>query len=544
MTTLISRLSRTPTTLTSTSQKVSTREQPLCLKLVVRLLPPLLTKDEFFKQVSEFYPDNKIIGDYYVQGHLPENPYEQQTYSRAYVLFKVHDDVQEFVLLVSGKPFFEPDAEDPFTPLIEKSLINRLPGKAPVSKKSESKIENQETYKRFLAFLEGKNGATEYSFLEVLKDVRKEKRRKHKALVDVSTSDRKSTKKGKEEKGKHVEDESKTLSSKKISKKDGKERVKNKNKENKRKENKNKSKDQKDESNSPNGQHNAADNEKTKHKSEGTPSESQLSILKDRVKDSKLSKQSSNLAGPASSNVQDSSKRVETSENDQGKKSQKLSSDKSQVPKLKDIKSKKAPKLKEDKSKVRDVSDSNSNNPSKHTETLANEESSTPTKRKGSKKNKSKGLVKQKGTESKSLQCELKDDSANSELQSPGSKNNFSSAEVPSESQQITDKSDNKSALNQKEVSSQSSKVSKRIGSAHNSKSLLKQKHPDSSSNPKVPTLDESGNKNVHELLDTSMDNTQEKKSEITGKRKRKPRSRKKSDKSDTSDQHEAKEAV
>lgn len=531
MTTLMSRLSRTPTTLTTTSQKVSTREQPLCLKLVVRLLPPLLTKDEFFKQLSEFYPDNKIIGDYYVQGHLPENPYEQQTYSRAYVLFKVHDDVQEFVLLVSGKPFFEPDAEDPFTPLIEKSLSNRLPGKAPVSKKSESKIENQETYKRFLAFLEGKNGATEYSFLEVLKDVRKEKRRKHKALVDVSTSDRKSTKKGKVEKGKHVEDESKTLSSKKISKKDGKERVKNKNKENK-----NKSKDQKDESNSPNGQHNAADNEKTKHKSEGTPSESQLSILKGGVKDSKLSKKSSNLAGPASSNVQDSSKRVETSENDQGKKSQ--------VPKLKDIKSKKEPKLKEDKSIVRDVSDSNSNNPSKHTETQANEESSTPTRSKSSKKNKRKGLVKLKGTESKSHQCEPNDDSVNSELQSPGSKNNFSSAEVPSESQHITDKSDNKSALNQKEVSSQSSKASKRKGSAHNSKSLLKQKNPDSSSNPKVPTIDESGNKNDHELLDTSMENTQEKKSEITGKRKRKPRSRKKSDKSDTSDQHEAKEAV
>ena len=542
MTTLISRLSRTPTAPTTTSQKVSKREQPLCLKLVVRLLPPLLTKDEFFKQLSDYYPDNKIIGDYYVQGHLPENPYEQQTYSRAYVLFKVHDDVQEFVLLVSGKPFFEPGAEDPFTPLVEKSLINRLPGKASV-KRSESKIENQETYKRFLAFLEGKNGATEYSFLEVLKDVRKEKRRKHKALVDVSTSDRKSIKKGKEEKGKQVEDESKTLSNNKLSKKDGKERVKNKNKENKSKENKNKSKDHKYESNSPNGQLNAADNEKMKRKSEGTPSESQLSILKDRVKDSKLSKKSSNLAGPTSSAVQESSKMVDTSENDQGKKGLKFSSEKSQVPKLKDIKSKKAPKLKEDKSKVRDVSDSNSNNPSKHAETLANEESSALTKSKGSKKNKSKGLAKLKGTESKSLPCELNDDSVNSELQSAGSKN-FSSAEVPSESHQITDNPDNKPTLNQREVSSQSSKVSKRKGSAHNSKSLPKQKNPDSSSDPKVPTIEESGNKNVHELLDTSMDNTQEKKSEITGKRKRKPRSRKKSDKSDTSDQHEAKEAV
>lgn len=210
MTSALPRRNQPPSTATTTNQKPIKRDQPVCLKLVIRLLPPLLSKDEFLKQLGQFYPATKIDRDYYVQGHLPDNPYEKQTYSRAYILFKVDTDVQEFVLLVSGKPFFEPGSTEPFTPLIEKCLNNRIPGEhAPTE---PSSIENDEAYKQFLVFLEG-NGGTEYNFVEVLNKLRIEKKRSRKALRDahkgkeeddVSKAKQIAKKKAKKEKRKEI----------------------------------------------------------------------------------------------------------------------------------------------------------------------------------------------------------------------------------------------------------------------------------------------------------------------------------------------------
>ncbi|ODV94936.1 hypothetical protein PACTADRAFT_34686 [Pachysolen tannophilus NRRL Y-2460] len=94
----------TSSTSSSSANNNSNNSKKPSLKIVVRLLPPNLVADDFFKQISNEVNQDTIDDKYYVQGKYSSKPFELPTYSRAYILFKSENYLNNF-----KKRSYEPD---------------------------------------------------------------------------------------------------------------------------------------------------------------------------------------------------------------------------------------------------------------------------------------------------------------------------------------------------------------------------------------------------------------------------------------------------
>ncbi|KAI5953231.1 hypothetical protein KGF54_002602 [Candida jiufengensis] len=224
------------------SQETSSRN-----KLIIRLLPPSLTKENFLNQLATVYPyhASKIQKFYYIKGIYPSNSFEVPNYSRAYIDFNNVGDVEEFLKFLNGVSF--EDEKDSLIPVIEKCLFCKMIdcrknlGKenqtntkvqSNTNTKSDFKLENDEIYKKFLSFLS--NHISEFDLLKVNRSINKKLKTETKKDDTTSAT---ATKKKKPRKRKNKKEEATTEGSK-VEKKDTK-------KENKKKENPKKNKPKK-----------------------------------------------------------------------------------------------------------------------------------------------------------------------------------------------------------------------------------------------------------------------------------------------------------
>lgn len=132
------------------------------LKVVVRLLPPSLTRDQFLEQVAEkskaYAQGVPFTRFYYQQGSTKVKPFEEPIFSRAYFQFQSRDQVASFKKELHEMSFQEPGTGDSFICQTMKSVFGAVADvKSAESldlKKSEDKnLEkeiNDPVYSRFL----------------------------------------------------------------------------------------------------------------------------------------------------------------------------------------------------------------------------------------------------------------------------------------------------------------------------------------------------------------------------------------------------------
>ncbi|ONH67396.1 Nonsense-mediated mRNA decay protein 3 [Cyberlindnera fabianii] len=95
------------------------------VKVVVRLLPPNLEADDFFKTTAPLTGPQAAFDSYYIKGHYPTKPFKEPEFSRVYISFKTPQHAEKF-----SKQFkdhaFEDDKES-FVPNITASLLAKMP---------------------------------------------------------------------------------------------------------------------------------------------------------------------------------------------------------------------------------------------------------------------------------------------------------------------------------------------------------------------------------------------------------------------------------
>lgn len=185
----------------SRKPKIQEKKGFVNLKINIRLLPPNLTEDLFYEQLSNYttaLKDGSITEKYYVKGSYPEKPYERPIYSRAYLLFKNQNTMAQFVKELTNRPFIEPQSNDSMIPMIGNALYHRMPGPSQTPAKiAENALENDDIYKEFLLFLDGK--VADFNVIKATRKTkkkkrdrkRKEKKVSEKAKVEKPTSDKK-----------------------------------------------------------------------------------------------------------------------------------------------------------------------------------------------------------------------------------------------------------------------------------------------------------------------------------------------------------------
>lgn len=187
----------------TSTQAADSRSNYVNLKLVLRLLPPTLTREQFLEQLNNYtnlLNDGSIVDNYYVQGFYPTKPYEKPTYSRAYLLFKNQTLIDQFLKEVSGKSFIEHETNDSFIPSVRKALYYKMPNsKMNSSVQISKKYEDDVFYKEFLALMETKTEA--FDILSINKNLKKKNKEKKKKEKDPKKKDPKKNK---------AKDESKT----------------------------------------------------------------------------------------------------------------------------------------------------------------------------------------------------------------------------------------------------------------------------------------------------------------------------------------------
>lgn len=123
-----------------------------CVKAVIRLLPPTLTQESFFKQLASYTSTSPevIVTSYYVEGHYSKTPYERPTYSRCYILFSSREFLTKFVAEVRDKPFAEElGPRDSLIPVIGNSpFYNDMPPPDAVDSAKEKPTEKAEEEKQ------------------------------------------------------------------------------------------------------------------------------------------------------------------------------------------------------------------------------------------------------------------------------------------------------------------------------------------------------------------------------------------------------------
>lgn len=94
-------------------------------KLEIRLLPPLLSQSDFFKQLKLYVKLNDLQRSYYVAGRQSRTPYEVPKYSKAYLYFKSRAASTDFVMQIKGKSFTD-ETDESTIPEVGNSLYHMM----------------------------------------------------------------------------------------------------------------------------------------------------------------------------------------------------------------------------------------------------------------------------------------------------------------------------------------------------------------------------------------------------------------------------------
>lgn len=132
------------------------------VRLVIRLLPPGLTQDQFEAQITQYTTQWHLVNNYYyVAGAYPEKPYELPTYSRAYFVVPDADTATKVQAELRAKAFSDGELNGASVPIIGKALYENkeyaaVPRTILKERKKKKTIEQLAQFQRFVAFLDGK----------------------------------------------------------------------------------------------------------------------------------------------------------------------------------------------------------------------------------------------------------------------------------------------------------------------------------------------------------------------------------------------------
>lgn len=154
------------------------------LKLVLRLLPPNLSEDQFLDTLKPEIGDMKKFGVvewYYVQGHYSANFRSEPTYSRCYFSFNDMEHLEKLVKKVQPIKFVD-DKDNAANAVIKVSAYNKRlvagPAKGVQSKQSlEGTINGDplfQTFMKSLKTLEERTSDFSYAEVSILKPLEKE----------------------------------------------------------------------------------------------------------------------------------------------------------------------------------------------------------------------------------------------------------------------------------------------------------------------------------------------------------------------------------
>lgn len=218
------------------------KNEPQGFKLVLRLLPPNLTEEEFFKTFPGDFKQNMvnygIMDHYYVQGHYSTKIFDDPTYSRGYFIFDTIEKLKQFGLNAQQLTFVDDKdnatkAHIKISPYVKK-ITPTANGRA--SKRAvEATIEDDDVYKLFLKSLkiksESENSEYKFNDFSLLKSIDKEiasqtetekaiKKKVEKALTELAGSIK--IEKAKKSKSKSQKDKKKKKEKEKAKKKKSK----------------------------------------------------------------------------------------------------------------------------------------------------------------------------------------------------------------------------------------------------------------------------------------------------------------------------------
>ena len=156
-------------------------------KLVVRLLPPNLTKQQFTDTLAS--NDVTVEGEsfYYVQGHYSSKLYKRQTHSRAYIHLDSLESLQHIAKIIRNCKFIDdlgnsmlPQLQlSPFIKKINDTEVNSLQG-------SISKDHVFQTFmKSWKLMNEDKTNTLVFKELSVITPLRKELEREHNSQAEL-----------------------------------------------------------------------------------------------------------------------------------------------------------------------------------------------------------------------------------------------------------------------------------------------------------------------------------------------------------------------
>lgn len=154
------------------------------VKLVLRLLPPDLSQDQFLEtikpEVGEF-SDCGVLEWYYVRGHYPQKLSTRPVYSRCYLIFESTESLAEFTKKVQPIKFV--DDKDNATNVMTrvstyvKRFVPNTVGPSPVSAALEGTITEDPlflTFMKSLKILEEKKSDYSFADVSILKPLEKE----------------------------------------------------------------------------------------------------------------------------------------------------------------------------------------------------------------------------------------------------------------------------------------------------------------------------------------------------------------------------------
>lgn len=195
-----------------------TKRPPPGVKLVLRLLPPTLSRDQFLETLEPAVGDFSqwpLLRWYYVQGYYTSKIFAEPVYSRCYFIFENMEYLKKFAQLVEPLSF-EDDKDNSAKAVLKISSYcesydaeSQKPSRTGAA--LEGTLENDIFFQTFLKSMKLMEGSSEYSYTDVnlLKPLEKEldkqkgleqaiQKRSDMALVALAGDDK--PKKGKKKK--------------------------------------------------------------------------------------------------------------------------------------------------------------------------------------------------------------------------------------------------------------------------------------------------------------------------------------------------------
>ncbi|SCV03441.1 LAMI_0H08174g1_1 [Lachancea mirantina] len=166
-------------------------------KLIIRLLPPNLTQQEFLECISSVVEDGflsrNVEDQYYMQGHYSKKPFKQPVYSRAYFTFYGNEQLEGFARKVANVKFVD-DTDNAMVPtftvsaFVKKMRTEETKAIQKANAKLEGTIRQDKVFQQFLnsvKFIETNANEFQYSDLSIISPIAKvvERRRKEQQRI-------------------------------------------------------------------------------------------------------------------------------------------------------------------------------------------------------------------------------------------------------------------------------------------------------------------------------------------------------------------------